>query len=276
MARRVGIRSDLPTTPALAMGAASLTALELTAAYTALARLGSAVQPRLITRVEDADGDVIWQPQAEPREVMDSAAAFIVTHMLQDAVSRGTSAFVRRAGYVGTVAGKSGGTRDGSDAWFIGYTPKYVGTVWIGFDRPRQIVAGASGGALAAPVWAHMMSALEPREMPWPVPSKVIEHQIDPATGAVLARGCTLQDGEPRKELFVREHEPFSVCPAGKPKAGNAGKLRRMAGFFGRSASRAERWLTRHFGSEVPQQPPPEENYLGAPRLPKAGDATRQ
>jgi penicillin-binding protein 1A len=274
VARRSGIRSELPAVPSLAIGTVSVTALELTAAYTPLARLGSAVAPRLVTRVEDADGNVIWAPEIEPREVMDSAVAYLVTHMLQEAVQRGTGLTVRRTGYGGTVAGKTGATNDGSDVWFVGYTPKYAATIWIGFDRPHAIVSDANGGTLAAPVWALMMNSLAPNTDTWPIPSGVVTRAIDPASGAVLPDGCQPHRGRPRTELFIAGNEPVSVCPRGKPLHTKTGALRRAGGFFGRAISRINRFLTRHFGSEEPQAPPPEENYLGVPRLPKAQDTT--
>ena len=272
VARRSGVRSELPTVPSLAIGSASLTALELTAAYTPLARLGTAVAPQLITRVEDADGNVMWEPEPEPREVLDSAVAYLVTHMLQEAVERGTATAVRRAGYDGAAAGKTGTTNGGSDVWFVGYTPQHVATVWIGFDRPRTVVEEASGGAVAAPVWARVMSQLDANHATWQVPSNVLELAIDPESGAVLPEGCRPRRGEPRRELFIEGREPVSVCPAGKPVEQRVGVLRRVGDFIGRVFRRAGRWLTRHFGSEEPQQPPPDENHLGAPRLPRAQD----
>jgi membrane peptidoglycan carboxypeptidase len=274
IARRAGIRSELRAEPALAEGTAPVTPLEITAAYTPLARFGTAIRPRMIVRVADGTGAVLWEPDAEEHEVMDSAAAYLVTHMLQDAATRGSAVPVRHAGYAGTMAGKTGMTDQGTDVWFVGYTPEYVGTVWIGFDRPRAIMTDSTSSTLAAPVWAHMMNALGEKAEAWPVPSDIVERRIDPASGAVLADGCTPKTGKPRTELFIVGKEPVRVCPSGTPVAAKTTPLRRVGNVFGRTASRVGRWLTRHFGSEEPQLPPPDENHLGAPRLPKARDVT--
>ena len=86
-------------------------------------------------------------------EVMQPEVAYLVTDMLSDALRRGTGVAALRSGYRGPAAGKTGTTNDGSDVWFVGYTPDLIGTVWIGFDQPRTIVPDASGGRIAAPVW---------------------------------------------------------------------------------------------------------------------------
>ena len=84
--------------------------------------------------------------------VLDPGPAFLVTDVLRDAVNRGTGTAVRAAGFQGPAAGKTGTTNDGTDAWFVGYTPDVLAAVWIGFDDPRPIVPQATGGHLAAPV----------------------------------------------------------------------------------------------------------------------------
>jgi penicillin-binding protein 1A len=275
LARRAGIRSELPSVPSIALGTAGVTALELTAAYSTFARLGTAVAPRLITRVEDASGRVIWEPPVRTRTVLDSAAAYLVTDMLEEAVERGTARHVRAAGFRGAAAGKTGTTNDGADAWFVGYTTSHVASVWIGFDRPRPIVDDASGGALAAPVWARVLREHAQAGV-WPTPSGIVLLDIDPRSGLVLAEGCHAGSGESRTELFVRGDEPASACPAGAPTAAPRGRLARVGDWFGRRWQGLSHWITRHFGSEQPQRTPKEGDYLGVPRLPRADDPRTQ
>jgi penicillin-binding protein 1A len=271
-ARRAGIRSDLPGVPSLAIGSAGVTALELTAAYTTFARLGTAVPPRFVTRVENMEGDVVWLDRPQQRQVVDSAVAFLVTDMLAEAVERGTATAVRRHGFRGPTAGKTGTTNDGADVWYVGYTSAYVATVWLGFDRPARITANASGGQLAAPVWARLMREYgRGRDGEgWPVPSRVVERTVDPATGLALVDGCRPERGEARSELFIRGNEPASVCPEGEPVVEERGVFARLGDWFGRQWRRAGRWVTRHFGSEEPQPTPRDRDYLGVPRLPRA------
>ena len=98
-----------------------------------------------------------------------------------------------QAGFRAPAAGKTGTTNDGTDAWFVGYTPGVLAAVWIGFDRQRPILPKATGGRLAAPVWARIMKRVAPAggDAPdWPRPQDVVEEWTDPATGMLLSVGC--------------------------------------------------------------------------------------
>src|SRR5690606_7450251 len=130
----------------------NVTPYDLTAAYTAFAGMGEAVEPRAVLRVEDADGEVVWDNDVDRVRVLEPPVAYLLTNLLVDAVNEGTGVGVRRAGYRGAAAGKTGTTNDAADVWFAGYTPDIVGTVWIGFDTPEPILSNATGGRLAAPL----------------------------------------------------------------------------------------------------------------------------
>jgi penicillin-binding protein 1A len=124
---------------------------------------------------------------------------------------------VRQAGFRGPAAGKTGTTNDGTDTWFVGYTPEVVGAVWVGFDQPRPITTVATGGRVAAPVWARMMTryyAGRAMPAPWRPPSGVFQASVDPGTGLILAEGCQPQSGVAYREYFVRGMSPQSVCPS--------------------------------------------------------------
>ncbi|HEX7090015.1 MAG TPA: PBP1A family penicillin-binding protein [Longimicrobiales bacterium] len=168
LARRAGFRGELRRTPMLALGIAEATPLELTAAYTAFAADGRAAAPRFILRVEDADGRVLWEPEAETREVMERDVARQMTELLADVVEEGTGRAVRGAGYRGPAAGKTGTTDDWTDAWFVGYTTRRVAGIWIGFDQPRPIAARATGGTAPAAAWGAMMRRIAGDEDWWP------------------------------------------------------------------------------------------------------------
>jgi membrane peptidoglycan carboxypeptidase len=221
--------------------------------------------------VEDEHGRVIWEQEVERQEVMDSAAAFLITDMLEEAVEHGTARDVRRSGFRGPAAGKTGTTDDGADAWYVGYTTSHVAAVWIGFDRPRPIVENASGGRLAAPVWARVLREHATAGV-WTTPSTIIQRRVDPASGLLLVDGCEPDSGSHATELFVRGDEPASACPAGEPHVEQRRFLRRVGGWFGRQWRGFSRWVTRHFGSEEPQRAPREGDYLGVPRLPRAAE----
>jgi penicillin-binding protein 1A len=215
-AERLGFGQDLPRRPSLALGTAVASPLELTTAYTTFASLGYRVEPRLVLRVESPEGEVLWQRGVESRRAMDPGLAYVVTDMLRDVVDRGTGYRVRRAGFQGPAAGKTGTTNEGHDAWFVGFTPDLVAGVWIGFDSPRPIVSRTSGGLLAAPVWGRAAARIyrnRPRPEEWPRPAGVTEARVDPETGRILAPGCEPRWGAATTEVFLAGLTPSTVCP---------------------------------------------------------------
>ncbi len=207
---------DVPHTPAMVLGTVAASPLQVARAYTAFARLGTTVEPRLVQKIEGADGNVLWEaPAPETHEVMDASTAYLVTDRLSDAVNRGTGTAVRAAGVRGPVAGKTGTTNDGTDAWFVGYTPDRVGVVWVGYDKPHTIGRDASGGHIAAPVFGRIFArAVKGTPRPWNRPVGVTEAMVDPATGARLSEDClTTYGGAAVKELFLAGALPAATCP---------------------------------------------------------------
>ena len=220
LAEDFGIRR-VSTLPSTALGADTASPLALTQAYSAFANLGERAEPRFILRIEDEDGEAIWEAD-EPRreEVVDPAVAYVVTDMMREGVRSGTGAPAAAVGLRVPAAGKTGTTNERQDVWFVGYTPDVVATVWIGFDQPRTIVPGASGGRLAAPLWGRIMRSLyQHRDRPsaWPVPRGVTVAQVDRATGVVLAEGCAAPSGRSYREAFLAGTEPPAYCPGGQP-----------------------------------------------------------
>lgn len=271
VARQSGVRSSIQETPAMAIGTAALTPLEVARAYTPLASLGTSVQPRWITRVEDADGNLIWEPQVKTEKVMDAGVAFLVTDVLKDAVERGTGTAVRRVGFRGPAAGKTGTTNDGADVWFVGYTPRLVAAVWVGFDQPKPIVDEASGGRIAAPIWGRLMRKIDASrrgEDDWEKPENVVSRSVDPVTGLVIARGCRPARGKARTELFLTRSLPATTCPEGTPVHEPNVFDRAYAWLRARWFGFTE-WVGRHIGREREERLPAGDRYLGVPRLPQ-------
>lgn len=212
LARAQGITSDLPIVPALALGAASVTPMELTTAYAAFANGGARVTPYLIDKVEDPFGRVLWQaPPRRTKVVLPAVDAFLVTSLLQSVVDRGTGRPVRDAGVRGPVAGKTGTTNDGADVWFVGYTPSLVASVWFGADRPQPLGWNASGGRLAAPVWARFLRDgwhSPEQDLAWSAPAGIESKQIDIGTGKLASDWC----GPSRREFFKTGTMPTTSC----------------------------------------------------------------
>jgi penicillin-binding protein 1A len=211
-ARRAGIRSPLAPVPSLALGAGEVTPLELVTAYAPFANGGVRVVPSLVRRIETGDGTVLWQaPVRKPERVLGEAEAFQLTSMLQSVVDGGTGRLVRDRGVRGLVAGKTGTTNDGTDVWFVGYTPTLVAAVWFGYDVPRPIAPSASGGRLAAPAWAAFYLDGWHERGPinaWSPPRGMVSRTIDAFNGDLANEWCPVT----QREWFRPGTEPTHMC----------------------------------------------------------------
>ncbi len=173
---------SMPRVLPAALGAVDTTVLREAGAYAALAEGGHEVIPTLIDSVQDPDGHVVWRPSAiscgdcsdrettpvlsdQRKEIADPASVFQLVTMMQGVTTRGTGAKVV-AGLGHPIAGKTGTTQDFTDAWFSGFTPDLVTTVWVGFDNPATLGDNETGAALAGPIWHDFMAvALKDRSV---------------------------------------------------------------------------------------------------------------
>jgi penicillin-binding protein 1A len=170
-AKRFGVYDDLPPYLSFALGAGETTLLRMTSAYAMFDNGGRRIKPTLIDRIQDRYGHTVykhderecvgcagkkWDNQPEPslvdrrQQVLDPMTAYQITSMMEGVVQRGTATVVREVGK--PVAGKTGTTNDEKDAWFIGFTPDVVVGVYLGYDKPRHLGRGGTGGHLAAPI----------------------------------------------------------------------------------------------------------------------------
>ncbi len=220
LAHRMGLNSVIAPYLSSAIGASAVQPLDLVAAYTTFANLGTPMEPRFIYRIEDKNRKVVLAREVRAlAPALDPRVTYVVRDMMRDVVERGTAASIRR--YLPAsipVAGKTGTTNDNSDVWFIGLTPDLVAGVWLGFDKPVSIASGAGGGSLAAPVWGKMVAryyASKPEILTsrapqqWVPPVGVIMGEVDRATGA-LATPDTPADRR-YTEYFVEGTEPPSL-----------------------------------------------------------------
>jgi penicillin-binding protein 1A len=217
LARRMGLSSKIAPYPSSAIGASVVQPLDLIAAYTTFANLGTPMEPRFIYRIEDRNRKVVLsrEIQALP-PALDPRVTYVVRDMMRDVVERGTASSIRR--YLPEsipVAGKTGTTNENSDVWFIGLTPDLVAGVWLGFDKPTSIALGAAGGSMAAPIWGKMVAryyATQPQLVAshateqWTPPLGVIMGDVDRTTGE-LATDETPADRR-YTEYFVEGTEP--------------------------------------------------------------------
>ncbi|MFN2566326.1 MAG: penicillin-binding protein 1A [Gemmatimonadaceae bacterium] len=217
LAGRVGIETPVAPFPSSALGASAVNPLNFVAAYTAFANLGQVVEPRLIARIEDASGRVVYTaPPPAPRQVLDPRVAFMVRDVLREAAERGTGAGARRqVPAVVPIAGKTGTTNDNVDVWFVGMTPDLVGGVWLGFDKPKMIMAGAGGGSLAAPIWGQMIARYYIGRTPgeWTAPTGLTFAQFDRETGQLATPETPMSRRYVEYFIPGTEPEPFRTNP---------------------------------------------------------------
>jgi penicillin-binding protein 1A len=203
---RFGFDADKhPPYLTMALGAGSVTLWQMARAYSVFANGGFRIEPYIVSKIVDDRGNVLAQAQPqqagdESLRVIDARNAYLMDSMMRDVVRSGTAA---RAASLGRhdLAGKTGTTNDFVDAWFNGYQPKLVGVGWVGFDQPRKLGNGETGGTTALPIWmGYMAKALKtiPEEA-MPVPEGIV-------TVRVNEMGQQSLDGRP--EVFFRETLP--------------------------------------------------------------------
>ncbi len=208
-ARSAGIASRLRGFPSVALGAFESSPMEIAGAYAVFANSGIRVDPNAIVGVMTGDGTVLESKATALSPVLPADAVFLVNSILQGAASRGTGAGARARGLAGVLAGKTGTTNDGRDAWFIGYSPRFLAAVWVGYDDNRGL--NLSGSQAAVPIFADFARSVPAQHFSekFPVPSDIVTAEIDPDTGYLAAPGC------PRRmtEVFIAGTAPAEMCP---------------------------------------------------------------
>ena len=151
----------------MALGAGSVTPLQMATAYSVFANGGYRIDPYLIEKMVDSKGNVLFEAKPvrvgeDAPRVLDARTAFVMDSMLQEVTKTGTAASARAKLGRSDIAGKTGTTNDSHDAWFAGYNPKVVAIAWIGFDKPESLGDHETGGGLALPMWiSYMGTALK-------------------------------------------------------------------------------------------------------------------
>ena len=169
-ARRLGISTPIPTTPAMALGSGLVTPMDMAEAYGAFATGGRLVEAWGVSRIRTPAGKVIWTrpAPAPPRQVISNPALSDLNRMMRQVIRSGTGA---RAAIPGRdIAGKTGTTSAYQDAWFAGYTGGIITVVWLGRDDNRPM-KGVTGGSLPAETWRRVMTAAINRLPSGPIPA---------------------------------------------------------------------------------------------------------
>jgi len=156
-ARRFGVTSTIPAYLPVALGAADLTLMEQTTAFTVFPNDGVRLTPRYINKVTDYEGHVLEQNVPDVKDVISARTARVMTSMLREVVQHGTAISANSLPY--PLAGKTGTTNDFTDAWFVGFSPNLTCGVWMGFDEKKTLGAKESGGHAALPLWISFMKS---------------------------------------------------------------------------------------------------------------------
>jgi penicillin-binding protein 1A len=222
VARRLGITSPLDVNLSLALGTSDLTLLELTSAYAALANQGAWLPPTTVRYVTDAQGKLLEENVAEPKDAVAPETAYVITHMLRGVVERGTGQAAKALGR--PIAAKTGTTNDYSNAWFVGFTPRIATGVWVGYDRPRSLGKDETGSRVAVPIWVTYMGKVlgdSPREE-FPVPEKIVFVPVDlnPSNECVRVVTMAFVKGTEPPACGRRPAIPPPATPPAAPPAG--------------------------------------------------------
>lgn len=234
-ARRMGIRTEIPRVPSIAIGAADVIPIQMAEAFATLANMGERITPFPIVRVESADGEVLWEPQVSKTRVLERPVARAMLSLMEDVVTQGTGASSRseaggRLPASVPAGGKTGTSNNNTDVWFIGATPNLQVTIWFGMDAPQSIYSGATGGGDAAPVFGHFLrqvyfgreasengegrslparDAALPIPQPWPMEG-LIPIVVDNRTGLLASTWCPTE--RRYTEWFIPGTEPTQPC----------------------------------------------------------------
>ncbi len=204
-AKRFGVYDELPNYLSYALGAGETTVMRMVTAYSMFANGGRRVKSTLIDRIQDRYGHTIfkhdarecrgcdapdgWKNQPEPQlvdrreQVLDAMTAYQITSMMEGVVQAGTAMVVKEVGK--PIAGKTGTTNDEKDAWFIGFSPDIVVGIYVGYDKPRNLGKGATGGHLAAPIARDFLklALADKPAIPFRVPAGIKLIRVDAKSG---------------------------------------------------------------------------------------------
>jgi len=187
-AKKMGISSQIQKDLSIALGSSGVSLMELIQAYGVFASSGYLIQPVCIKKIENQSKQAIPLPaKPEKKRVIEASTAYCITNMLEGVVQNGTAQRVKSLKR--PIAGKTGSTNNFYDAWFIGYTPRYITGVWVGFDKPKSIGKKETGARAAIPIWLSFMENILSGKTArkFPIPPGVVFSKIDAETGTLAS-----------------------------------------------------------------------------------------
>ncbi len=182
-AQKLGVTSPLNRNLSIALGSSGISLLEIVKAYSVFTNAGYLIEPVFIVKIIDRDGKVLEEAAPTHKKIIEKSTAYIITSLLEGAVQQGTGQRVRALNR--PVAGKTGTTNNLYDAWFVGYTPRYITGTWVGFDKEGSLGKGETGSRAASPIWLGFMKRMlvDKPIQSFQVPEGVVFAKIDAKTG---------------------------------------------------------------------------------------------
>jgi penicillin-binding protein 1A len=246
-AKRFGVYDNLPNYLSYALGAGETTVLRMVSAYSMFDNGGKRIIPTFIDRIQDRYGRTIykhdqrecrgcdakkWDGQPEPslvdrrEQVIDPMTAYQITSMMEGVVQRGTGTVVRSVGK--PIAGKTGTTNDEKDVWFIGFSPDLAVGVYLGYDKPKHIGRGATGGHMAAPIVAEFLkiALTDKPAVPFRVPAGIKLIRVDARSGLRVGPGAG-------GRVILEAFKPGTAPPDNYSVIGYTDQQPQPGGFFG-------------------------------------------
>jgi penicillin-binding protein 1A len=253
IARRCGISAPLPPYPSLALGAAGVSVVEMTAAFNTFANQGVYARPHSVRRITDATQKVLEETVPELAEGVTAQTAYLVTHMLEGVIDRGTGYEAHEI--PGALAGKTGTTNGYTDAWFVGFSPEIAVGVWVGYDDPSKTLGtGSTGADVALPIWMEVFTKADERSLrgdpkEFESPPGVVIVPVDLHTGRRGAGPCV----RVVRGAFLAGTEPTQDC------SGEVTAVSELPFYLQRPAYRARDTEGAALGKPLPWRPSEEE-----------------
>jgi len=213
--------------PQLYIGNMTATLEAVTSAYSVFPNKGYRLRPFLIERIEDRRNDVVYENRRVGYRVLTPEAAWMTSRILEKVMAEGgTGASARELGFTAPSGGKTGTTNDYRDAWFLGYSSRLTGGVWVGLDQPETIIDHGYGSRLALPIWADAMKAAAAMKeyQPGPLPQAmdVMQVELCRISGKLVNQGCR------EKRTAYWEEVPDALIPRAVCDAHRGGSLPRQ------------------------------------------------
>ena len=221
--RLLGVKTDIPRLPSIALGSVEMSPLTLSRIYATIANGGLETSFRPYVAIIGPDGNPLSVVSSQEQRLFDAGPVFLLSDMLRSVVESGTAMRVKSYNLASEFAGKTGTTNGGKDAWFVGFSPKLLTTVWVGSQSNKD--AGLLGSQDALPIWGEYQRCIAPmqKQAAFTPPPSVVYKRIDTQSGGIATGRCPAESVV--QEVFLRSNAPEQPCHLHDGSSGRRGDL---------------------------------------------------